>query len=59
MQQVATVFAVTDVSFAIHTGETLGLVGESGVWQKHFRSNTYEALSFYNWKDFFSRRRYH
>ena len=30
MRQIATVFAVTDISFAIQTGETLGLVGESG-----------------------------
>ena len=30
MRQIATVFAVTDISFAIWKGETLGLVGESG-----------------------------
>lgn len=27
--------ALSDVSFSIYEGESLGLVGESGLWEKH------------------------
>lgn len=33
-----TVKAVDDISFQIYKGETLGVVGESGLWKIHNRS---------------------
>lgn len=41
----ATLKAVDDVSFEIYKGETLGMVGESGMWKDHMWTNLYRLYS--------------
>ena len=41
----ATVKAVDDVSFTIYKGETLGMVGESGLRQDHLRAHRHGGVS--------------
>lgn len=42
MKETARINAVSDVSFSIKKGQTLGLVGESG-WEKYLRQNATQA----------------
>ena len=43
-RRVGWVQAVDDISFSVKQGETLGLVGESGLWQVHHRAGHPAAL---------------
>ena len=41
LKRLPKVYAVDNVSFVINKGETVGLVGESGLWQVDFGARTY------------------